>query len=717
MNSGPARTAAEWIAEFVVARGVDRVYGLQGGHIQPIWDHLAQRKVRIVDVRDEGAAVHMAHCHAVLTGEVGIALVTAGPGVTNCVTAIANAQLERAPVLLIGGCAPIPQDDLGPLQGIDHVSIMKPVTRSARTLRTADNLLRDLDKAWSTAMGDGNPPGPVYVEIPTDVLRMRVPPGIVLPEYLAPKAPRRIPPEPQHVARAAALIGAARRPLVLTGRGAMGNATELTRFLDASGALYLDTQESRGLVPGTHPSFVGAVRARVMKEADLVIAIGRKLDYQTGYGSPAVFPNARWIRIADNAEELRENRRGEVELFAHPGLALEAMTASLPARGAVDTAWTKSMRDEHLRRSAKYAEELARAPAGNDGHMHPNRIFAALRKVLAPDAITIADGGDILSFARLGLDAPRTYLDAGTFGCLGVGYTVRCRGGAASSRPTSCRGQRRWRIRYQCDGDRQRKATRCQGGFHHRQQRGVEHRAARPADELRRPRRRYHARLERLRRHGARVRSACRARDGSGSARGRAPGGIHQGPGLARRGRDAGCAQFRRWQGARLGARLSGAHCLGRRREGAPAVSGVLNLGEIVGAHARLSPDKIAARDSRRAITFAQWNARACRLANALLGLGLQKGDRVALLAYNRLEWMEIYVALAKAGLVAVPINFRLVGTEISYIAEHCGARAFIVEDELIDSVEGSATPLPLPRAAGSGSATARGRDGPAWRR
>ena len=220
---------------------------------------------------------------------------------------------------------------------------------------------------------------------------------------------------------AAALVAAARRPLVITGRGAMGNAAELARFLDASGALYLDTQESRGLVPGTHGSFVGAVRARVMKEADLVVAIGRKLDYQTGYGSPAVFPNARWVRIADNAEELRENRRGEVELFAHPGLALAAMTAELPTRGAVDTAWTKSMRDEHLRRSAKYAEELARAPAGNDGHMHPNRIFAALRKVLAPDAITIADGGDILSFARLGLDAPRTYLDAGTFGCLGVG--------------------------------------------------------------------------------------------------------------------------------------------------------------------------------------------------------------------------------------------------------------------------------------------------------
>ena len=421
MTAQQGKTVAEWIAEFIVARGAKRVYGLQGGHIQPIWDYLTQRKVRIVDVRDEGAGVHMAHCHAVLTGEVGIAFATAGPGVTNCVSAIANASLERVPVVLIGGCAPIPQDDLGPLQGIDHVSIMRPVTRSSRTLRTADNILRDLDKAWSTAMGDGNAPGPVYIEIPTDVLRKVVPPGVVLQEYLAPKAPRRIPPDAAEVSRAAKIIARAKRPLVISGRGAMGSGRELARFLDATGALYLDTQESRGIVPGSHPSFVGAMRARAMKEADLVIAIGRKLDYQTGYGSPAVLPSARWIRIGDNAEELRENRRGEVELFAHPGLALAAITEALPKAKSTDAEWATGLRNEHVRRSTKYASELATSKAGNDGHMHPNRIFAALREVLKPDAITIADGGDILSFARLGLEAPGTYLDAGTFGCLGVG--------------------------------------------------------------------------------------------------------------------------------------------------------------------------------------------------------------------------------------------------------------------------------------------------------
>ena len=127
---------------------------------------------------------------------------------------------------------------------------------------------------------------------------------------------------------------------------------------------------------------------------------------------------------------------------------------------------------------------------------------------------------------------------------------------------------------------------------------------------------------------------------------------------------------------------------------------GVLNLGEIVAAHARMRPQKIGARDSRRAVTFAQWNARACRLANALLGLGLSKGDRVALLAYNRVEWMELYAALAKAGLVAVPLNFRLLTAEIKYIAEHCQARAFIVEDELIKNVESLRGDLAIPAHA-----------------
>jgi acetolactate synthase-1/2/3 large subunit len=424
-------SVAELVARFLIARGVDRIYGLQGGHIQPIWDWLARLGVRIIDVRDEGAAVHMAHAHSEFGPQaspagrsLGVAMVTAGPGVTNTVTAMTHAHLERVPVLLIGGCPPRLQDDLGPLQGIDHVALLAPVTRHARTLRVADQIARDLDKAWALAQGDGGPPGPVYIEIPTDVLRETVPAACVLPEHL--KATVRPPqvPDAGLVAQAAAVLRSARRTLVITGRGAQastGASAALTRLLDASGAVYLDTQESRGLVDPSHPSVVGAVRAKAMQEADLVLVVGRKLDYQLAYGSPAVFRNARFLRIADHADELRDNRRGEVELLADPALGLAALADALGSPSpATDIAWAQALRAEHLRRAARHVEAMAVAPAGRDGHMHPNRIFAALRQVLKPDAITIADGGDLLSFARMGLE-PRHYLDAGAFGCLGVG--------------------------------------------------------------------------------------------------------------------------------------------------------------------------------------------------------------------------------------------------------------------------------------------------------
>ena len=202
-------SCAAWIARFLQAQGIDRVFGLQGGHIQPIWDHVARLGIRIVDVRDEGAAVHMAHAHAELTGTLGVAMVTAGPGVTNTVTAIANASLARAPVLLIGGCTSRPQANMGPLQDIPHVDILRPVTRYACTARVAEQVIRELNEAVARTFGDLGEPGPSYIEIPTDVLRTHVPPQLVLGDWMSPHLPRLLPPDPASVAGAvAALWGA-----------------------------------------------------------------------------------------------------------------------------------------------------------------------------------------------------------------------------------------------------------------------------------------------------------------------------------------------------------------------------------------------------------------------------------------------------------------------------------------------------------------------------
>jgi acetolactate synthase-1/2/3 large subunit len=415
------QSCAAWIARFLKTRGIDRIFGLQGGHIQPIWDHVARQGIRIVDVRDEGAAVHMAHAHAELVGGFGVAMVTAGPGVTNTVTAMANASLARAPVLLIGGCTSRPQANMGPLQDIPHVDILRPVTRAARTLRVPDQVIRELDEAVARALGDAGEPGPVYVEIPTDVLRTTVPSQLVLDEWMQAKSARIFSPDPDLVAEAVDLFWRAKRPLVITGRGARHAGPGLLRLLDATGALYLDTQESRGLVPTDHPASAAAVRATAMSEADVVLLIGRKLDYQVGYGSPAVFPNARFIRLADNPGELFDNRRGRPELLASPQLALDAMVDAAGNREpATDKIWADGLRRRHLERIASSAGAKTRPMTGDDGKIHPRAIFDAIAEVADADYVAIADGGDFLSFARTGLQAA-TYMDAGAFGCLGVG--------------------------------------------------------------------------------------------------------------------------------------------------------------------------------------------------------------------------------------------------------------------------------------------------------
>jgi acetolactate synthase-1/2/3 large subunit len=416
-----ANSAAGVIARSLKARGVDRIFALCGGHIMPLWMRADTEGIRIVDVRDERAAVHMAHAHAELTGGLGVALVTAGPGVTNSITGIANAHVSRAPVLILSGVVPRPQENRGGLQDMVHTDLLRSITRYARTVREPALVLQELDEAVSRAFGQGGEPGPVYLDFPTDTLRGSVPTRLQLDEHFGAKPLPPLLPDPAAVDAAVQLLWCARRPLVISGRGARGAGAELRRFLDRTGAVYLDTGESRGLVPDDHPSMIAAMRGTVMTEADLVVTIGRRLDFQLAFGSPAVFGGARFLRIADAASELRDNRRGAVEIFASPRAALAAIVDAADQRApSVDRDWAAGLRKRHLERAGKLRETMARTPDGSDGRMHPNRLLAALQAKLPPDAVVVADGGDFLSFARVGLSSS-TYLDPGPFGCIGVG--------------------------------------------------------------------------------------------------------------------------------------------------------------------------------------------------------------------------------------------------------------------------------------------------------
>lgn len=409
------------IARFLKARGIDRVFGLCGGHIMPIWMALDREGIAIVDVRDERAAVYMAHAYGELRGTFGVALVTAGPGVTNAMTGIANAHVARAPVLVLSGVPPQAQDNRGALQDMVHTDLVRSITRYARTVREPSRILPELDEAVARATGETGEPGPSYIDFPTDTLRAVVPPAFQLDEHFRPKAPAVLRPDEATVRRAVDAILAARRTLVISGRGARGAGGALVRFLDRFAPAYLDTGESRGLVPDDHASVVAAMRGQAMSEADLVITVGRRLDFQLAYGSPAVFGAARFLRIGTVSGELRDNRRGEVELLADAGLALDAMVAAAGKREqATDRAWVESLRTRHAERVAKRRTSMRTTPAGADGRMHPDRLLAAIQDVLRPDAMVVADGGDALSFARVGLSSAG-WLDPGSLGCIGVG--------------------------------------------------------------------------------------------------------------------------------------------------------------------------------------------------------------------------------------------------------------------------------------------------------
>jgi acetolactate synthase I/II/III large subunit len=414
-------SAAALIARLLKQRGVERVFALCGGHIMPIWMRLDAEGIRIIDVRDERAAVHMAQAHAELTGKLGVALVTAGPGMTNAITGIANAHVSRAPILVMSGGNPRPQENRGGLQDMDHTQLARSITRYARTVREPTLVLQELDEAIARAFGEGGDPGPSYIDFPTDTLRGIVPKALQLEEHLHAK-PRSVTlPDPAEVERAVGLLWSARRVLVISGRGARGAGPELVALLDRLGAVYLDTGESRGLVPDDHPSVVGAMRGSVMGDADVVLTVGRRLDFQLAYGSPAVFKSAKFVRISDTATEIRDNRRGAVEILASPAQTLRAMVERAGNRvSEVDRQWAANLRKGHEERASKLQQAMASAPKGSDGKLHPNKVLSALQQAIGQDCVVITDGGDFLSFARVGLNAP-LMLDPGPFGCIGIG--------------------------------------------------------------------------------------------------------------------------------------------------------------------------------------------------------------------------------------------------------------------------------------------------------
>jgi len=417
----PRRVTAD-AARLTVAQlareGVRVLFTLTGGHVAPIHDACLDAGLRLIDVRHEDAAVHMAHAWARLTGEAGVACVTAGPGLTNTVTAVATAWAAATPVLVLAGRAPVAQFDLGALQDVDQVGLLRPVTRAAFTVLEGARAAEYVHAALRLAHC---PPGaPVLVEIPTDVLRQPVggdPAALTLP----PARPTPPAPDPALVARAAALLERAARPVIVAGSGVLWAraAGPLRALAERLAAPVLTTSLARGLLPRGHALHLPAARTWLLERADVVLVVGTRFNYVLGYGRPPRLPAAaRVVQIDAAATELGRNRPVDVALQADAGAALAALTAALPAAPPPRPWLAEARARDRAAREALEAEAAADAVP-----VHPLRLARDVARTVPPESTIVLDGGDILSFARQVVepDAPGQFLDPGPFGCLGVG--------------------------------------------------------------------------------------------------------------------------------------------------------------------------------------------------------------------------------------------------------------------------------------------------------
>jgi acetolactate synthase-1/2/3 large subunit len=401
------------VARALRSRGVEHLFTLSGGHLFSIYDGCRAEGIEIVDVRHEQAAVWAAEGYAKATRRPAVAALTAGPGVTNGMSAIAGALYNRSPVTVLGGRAPEMRWGAGSLQEIDHVPFVAPLTKSAETVK--DPALIAEVTAAAIDRSRAQPSGPVFVDYPLDV---------VFTEAAAePGEDPGFDPGPvaDGVERAAELLAGAERPAIMAGTGlywARGE-DELRALAEALGAPVFLNGMGRGCLPGDHELAFSRARGHGLKQADVALAIGLPLDFRLGFGgSFGDETKLVWLDVAPN--ELHRNRAPDVELVGGIAPTLAAIrTGAAGAHPARTRAWVDSVRaTEDEKREAERAElDDDRAP------LHPMRVYRGLAEVLDRDAIVIGDGGDFVSYAGKVVEThePGCWMDPGPYGCLGAG--------------------------------------------------------------------------------------------------------------------------------------------------------------------------------------------------------------------------------------------------------------------------------------------------------
>jgi acetolactate synthase-1/2/3 large subunit len=399
------------VAKALKSRGVTHLFTLSGGHLFSIYDGCKAEGIEIVDVRHEQTAAFAAEGFAKATRRVGVAALTAGPGVTNGMSAIAGAQANCSPVCVLAGRAPELRWGSGSLQEIDHLPFVSPLVKSAETVKDPGEIGARTTAALDLALAMPN--GPTFVDYPLDVVFTEAEPGF------SPAAAVEVGPA-DGVEEAAALLASAERPAIMAGSGlywgrgedelrALAEALAIPVFLNGLG---------RGCLPADHELAFSRARGAGLGGADVALVIGVPLDFRLGFGA-SIAEGAKLIRLDAAPNELSANRTPEVDLVGDVAASLAAICEALGSPQCRTDPWLAQLRKvEEEKRAGEQAElDDGRSP------LHPVRVYKELGEVLERDAIVIGDGGDFVSYAGRFVDTyqPGCWMDPGPFGCLGAG--------------------------------------------------------------------------------------------------------------------------------------------------------------------------------------------------------------------------------------------------------------------------------------------------------
>ena len=430
-----ATTGSEILARALKRQGTEVLFYLMGGPMLAAQSACIAEGIRMIDVRHEQAAAMMAHAYSRVLNRPGVCMAASGPGTTNLVTGVANAFVDSAPVVAIGGSSPVSQLGKGAFQEMDQIAMMRPIVRWAERVYDPRRIPELVATAFRHACGGR--PGPVYLDLPGDVLYHRVEDAeVAWAEPFDPRTRARPAGDPDLVRRTVDLLARAERPVLISGSGILWSdaAEELQALVDETGIPFYTTPQGRGVVAEDHALCFSHARSTAFREADVIIAVGTRLNYVIGYAQPPRFAaGAKLVQIDLDPAEIGRNRAADIGIVGDAKAVLRQLVEA--ADGRVE--------------AKRYAEWLAHLGSVNRGKraeseaamstdqvpIHPLRLCKEVRDFLDRDAILVVDGQEILNYGRQAIPtyAAGHRLNSGPFGTMGVGLPYGL--GAKAAKP------------------------------------------------------------------------------------------------------------------------------------------------------------------------------------------------------------------------------------------------------------------------------------------